>query len=107
MSYQSLVFALKKRREAAGLTQQDAAKTAGVSLKTYQRIERGDSDIRLSQYKAIIAALKITDLDVSLDMINIAGATPWDVAAAARTLPRDARTLLVSLIMMMHRERDK
>ncbi|TPB41783.1 helix-turn-helix transcriptional regulator [Vibrio parahaemolyticus] len=105
MSYELLINALKRRREAAEMTQAQAADLAGVSLKTYQRIERGDTDMKMSHYRALINGLKVTDLDVSLDMIGIAGATPWDVAAAARTMPPEARTMLVSLIMMLYRDR--
>ncbi|MGY5383284.1 MULTISPECIES: helix-turn-helix domain-containing protein [unclassified Vibrio] len=105
MSYVPLLQALKKRREASGLSQAQFAEMAGISLKTYQRIERGESDLKMSHYKALIQNLKVTDLDISLDMIGIEMATPWDVAAAARTLPPEIRTVLVTLIMMMYRDK--
>ncbi|HCG7534107.1 TPA: helix-turn-helix transcriptional regulator [Vibrio parahaemolyticus] len=105
MSYVPLIQALKARREAAGLSQAQFAKMAGVSLKTYQRIERGETDLKMSHYRSLIQNLKITDLDVSLDMIGVDMATPWDVAAAARTLPPEVRTVLVTLIMMMYRDK--
>ncbi|EKH9212931.1 helix-turn-helix transcriptional regulator [Vibrio parahaemolyticus] len=105
MSYIPLIQALKDRREAAGLSQAQFAKMAGVSLKTYQRIERGETDLKMSHYRSLIQNLKITDLDVSLDMIGVDMATPWDVAAAARTLPPEVRTALVTLIMMMYRDK--
>ncbi|MBT2925352.1 helix-turn-helix domain-containing protein [Vibrio anguillarum] len=105
MSYIPLIQALKDRREAAGLSQAQFAKMAGVSLKTYQRIERSETDLKMSHYRSLIQNLKITDLDVSLDMIGVDMATPWDVAAAARTLPPEVRTVLVTLIMMMYRDK--
>ena len=105
MSYIPLIQALKSRREAAGLSQTQFAKMAGVSLKTYQRIERGETDLKMSHYRNLIQSLKITDLDVSLDIIGVDKATPWDVAAAARTLPPEVRTVLVTLIMMMYRDK--
>lgn len=105
MSYLPLIQALKSRREAAGLSQTQFAKMAGVSLKTYQRIERGETDLKMSHYRNLIQNLKITDLDVSLDIIGVDMATPWDVAAAARTLPPEVRTVLVTLIMMMYRDK--
>ncbi|WP_313895358.1 helix-turn-helix domain-containing protein [Vibrio parahaemolyticus] len=92
-------------KEAAGLSQTQFAKMAGVSLKTYQRIERGETDLKMSHYRNLIQNLKITDLDVSLDIIGVDMATPWDVAAAARTLPPEVRTVLVTLIMMMYRDK--
>lgn len=105
MSYQPLIQALKTRREAAGLSQTQFAKMAGVSLKTYQRIERGETDLKMSHYSNLIQNLRITDLDISLDILGIDMATPWDVAAAARTLPPEVRTVLVTLIMMMYRDK--
>ena len=105
MSYIPLIQALKSRREAAGLSQTQFAKMAGVSLKTYQRIERGETDLKMSHYRNLIQSLKITDLDVSLDIIGVDMATPGDVAAAARTLPPEVRTVLVTLIMMMYRDK--
>ncbi|EGQ9107527.1 helix-turn-helix transcriptional regulator [Vibrio cholerae] len=105
MAYDPLIQALKERREAAGLSQNQTAKMIGVSLKTYQRIERGDTDMKMSHYRTLVENLKTTDLDISLDMLRIDKTTPWDVAAAARTLPPDVRTVLVSLIMMLYRDK--
>lgn len=105
MSYDPLIQAIRKRREAAGVTQEEAAKMTGMSLKTYQRIENGLTELKMSHYRILIDNLKVTDLDISLDMIGVHGATAWDVAAAARTLPPEIRTTLVTLIMMIYRDR--
>jgi len=87
------------------LSQAQFASMAGVSLKTYQRIERGETDLKMSHYRSLIQNLKVTDLDISLDMLEVEGATPWDVAAAARTLPPEVRTVLVTMIMMIYRDK--
>lgn len=50
--------------------------------------------------------LNVTELDLCLDVMGVEGSTPWDVAAAARTLPPDVRTILVTLIMMLERHRN-
>ncbi|HGF5004094.1 TPA: helix-turn-helix domain-containing protein [Vibrio parahaemolyticus] len=105
MSYDPLIQAIRKRREAAGVTQEEAAAMTGMSLKTYQRIENGLTELKMSHYRILIENLKVTDLDISLDMIGIHSATPWDVAAAARTLPPEIRTTLVTLIMMIYRDK--
>lgn len=105
MAYDPLISALKKRREAAGLSQKQVADLIGISLKTYERIERGETDMKMSHYRILVEKLKITDLDISLDMLGIDKTTPWDVAAAARTLPPEVRTVLVSLIMMIYRDK--
>lgn len=105
MSYEPLINAIKKRREAAGLSQLQIADMIGVSLKTYQRIERGETEMKMSHYRILIEKLKTTDLDISLDMLGVDKTTPWDVAAAARTLPPEVRTVLVSLLMMIYRDK--
>lgn len=105
MSYDPLIQALKKRREAAGLSQLQTANMIGVSLKTYQRIERGETELKMSHYRILVEKLKTTDLDISLDMLGVDKTTPWNVAAAARTLPPEVRTVLVSLLMMIYRDK--
>ncbi|HCG6617775.1 TPA: helix-turn-helix transcriptional regulator [Vibrio parahaemolyticus] len=105
MSYEPLINAIKERREAAGLSQLQTANMIGVSLKTYQRIERGETEMKMSHYRVLVEKLKTTDLDISLDMLGVDKTTPWDVAAAARTLPPEVRTALVSLLMMIYRDK--
>ncbi|HCE2656937.1 helix-turn-helix domain-containing protein [Vibrio sp. Isolate23] len=105
MSNDPLIDALKARREAAGLSQEETANMIGVHLKTYQRIERGETAMKMSHYRILVEKLKTTDLDLSLDMLGVDQATPWDVAAAARTLPPEIRTVLVSMLMMIYRDK--
>ncbi|MFZ6043679.1 helix-turn-helix transcriptional regulator [Vibrio natriegens] len=107
MSYEPLITALKERREAAGLSQKNIAEMIGVTLKTYQRIERGETDMKMSHYRILVEKLKTTDLDISLDMLGVDKTTPWDVAAAARTLPPEVRTALVSMLMILYRSNTK
>ncbi|EJV5951111.1 helix-turn-helix transcriptional regulator [Vibrio sp. Vb5031] len=107
MSYDPLITALKERREAAGLSQKNIAEMIGVTLKTYQRIERGETDMKMSHYRILVEKLKTTDLDISLDMLGVDKTTPWDVAAAARTLPPEVRTALVSMLMILYRSNTK
>ncbi len=104
MTNEPIILALIARRKSAGVTQEEAAGMAGMSLKTYQRIENGTGNIRLKNYLALIRNLKITDLDIALDTLGITGATPWDVAAASRVLPPEARSAMVSMIMIIYRD---
>ncbi len=97
-----IIKSISARRAAAKITQEQAAKWAGVSVKTYQRIESGLSDIKLRNYAALLKGMNLTDLDVCLDCLGVDKATPYDVAAAARVLPQDARLALISIIMIMY-----
>ena len=49
MSQEPIVIALIERRKQANLSQEKLAFSSGMSLKTYQRIERGEADIKMSQ----------------------------------------------------------
>ena len=106
MSQERFIGAVKKRRELAEISQAQAAELIGLSLKTYQRIENGQTDIKMTHYRRLLKMLNVTELDLCLDVMGVEGATPWDVAAAARTLPPDVRTTLVTLIMMLERHRN-
>jgi DNA-binding XRE family transcriptional regulator len=55
-SQASIRSALRRRRRALGLTQEDAANMLGMSRMTYHRIETGSRRIRLSELAAICTA---------------------------------------------------
>lgn len=99
MSQEPIVMALIERRKRANLSQEKLAASAGMSLKTYQRIERGEADIKMSQYRSIIRTLKATDLDVVLDVVGASHPTAEDVAAVSRLLTNEERMLLIKLIL--------
>lgn len=99
MSLDPIVKALIQRRKDNGYTRKQIAEICGMSTKTYERIERGDSDMHLNQYRAILRALKLTDLDIALDILKIDQVTANDVAAASRVLKPDSRKLLVKLLL--------
>jgi len=105
MSLSPLISALIIRRKARGITQEEAAEMAGLSLKTYQRIENGSTDMRMKNYDAVLRGMKMTHLDICLDVIGVSIATAWDVAAAARLLSTEARAAIVSMIMIIYRDK--
>lgn len=51
---------LREAREKRDKTQQQVADFAGISLKSYQRIEKGEQDPAVSTAKLIAKALKST-----------------------------------------------
>lgn len=99
MSLDPIIIAITKRRRRNGISREDVADIAGMSLKTYARIERGETDIHLSQYRAILRALNATDLDISLDILDIVDISDKDVLSAARLLSSNSRKLLVKLLL--------
>ncbi len=99
MSQEPIVMALIERRKQANLSQEKLASGAGMSLKTYQRIERGEADIKMSQYRSIVRTLKVTDLDVVLDVVGASQVSAEDVSAVSRLLTNEERMLLIKLIL--------
>ncbi|ANU38969.1 helix-turn-helix domain-containing protein [Vibrio scophthalmi] len=100
-----IVMVLINRRKSASMTRVEIAEIAGMSLKTYQRIERGESDMKLSQFRAITRALHITELDVALDIKGIQPTTTADLTAACRLLNRDAQTSLMRFLMLITKQK--
>lgn len=105
MHIDPIIEALIKRRKEHGLSREQVAQMAGMSVKTYQRIERGESDLKLSQYRAILRSLNLTDLDISLDIRDVEYVTENDLATIARVLSPEAQALLVRLLSLVVEER--
>jgi transcriptional regulator with XRE-family HTH domain len=59
---------VKSARDAAGLTQDDAAHAAEMQPAVYSRIERGEVDPRLSSLVKIARALGVTVSDLLRDV---------------------------------------
>ncbi len=101
MHVDPIIEVLIKRRKEHGFSREQIAQLAGMSVKTYQRIERGESDLKLSQYRAILRVLNISDLDVYLDVRGIAHVSENDIAAIARLLSPEAQSLLLRFLSQL------
>lgn len=60
MTKETLAARLKELREAAGMTQQEMADKASLSLRTYQKIEQGSHETRWTTIEAIADALDVS-----------------------------------------------
>lgn len=105
MHVDPIIEALIKRRKENGFSREQIAKMAGMSVKTYQRIERGESDLKLSQYRSILRSMQLTDLDLSLDVRGVEHVTEQDLASIARLLSPEAQSLLVRLLSLVLEQR--
>ncbi|HHX8486417.1 TPA: helix-turn-helix domain-containing protein [Vibrio diabolicus] len=106
MQVDPIIEALIARRKASGLSREQMANIAGMSVKTYQRIERGESDLKLSQYRSILRSLHLTDLDIALDIRGVQHVTADDLMAVARLLSPEAQSLLVRLLSLVIEQRN-
>ncbi|ELH7952713.1 helix-turn-helix transcriptional regulator [Vibrio fluvialis] len=104
MSCDPIVDVLRTRRELSGITQEVLADSAGISLRTLQRIESGSADMKISQYRSIIRVLGMTDLDVSLDMLGVEGVDVDEIAAATRGVPPSVRKALLNLMISIYKD---
>lgn len=107
MQVDPIIQALIARRKLNGLSREQMANIAGMSVKTYQRIERGESDLKLSQYRAILRSLHLTDLDIALDVRDVQHVTANDLTAVARLLSPEAQSLLVRLLSLILEQKNK
>jgi transcriptional regulator with XRE-family HTH domain len=105
MHIDPIIEALIKRRKEQGLSREQIALMAGMSVKTYQRIERGESDLKLSQYRSILRSLQLTDLDIALDIRGVEHVSENDLASIARVLSPEAQSLLVRLLSLILKQR--
>jgi len=105
MANEPIVMAIIERRKRANLSQEKLASIAGMSLKTYQRIERGEADIKMSQYRSLTRSLALTDLDLVMDTLEASQTSAEDVAAVSRLLSDEQRKLLIKLILSFVRGR--
>jgi transcriptional regulator with XRE-family HTH domain len=69
---------LRELREAADMTQQDLASSAGLSIATVRKLEQTDSDPKLSTLRALARALTI-----SLNDFNGGPDEPGEVTESA------------------------
>ena len=101
MSHEPIIEAIINRRVANNLSREEVAKIAGLSLRTYARIENGEADMHFSQYRSILRALKISDLDITLDVLNFDNISEIDIFAATRPLSQKSRRLLVKFLLSL------
>ena len=101
MHIDPLIEVLIARRKERGMSRGQMAKIAGMSEKTYQRIERGESDLKLSQYRSILRTLNLNDLDIALDARGVGNISASDVVSAARLLSPEAQSMLTKLIFLV------
>ena len=57
--------------------------------------------MKLSQYRSIIRAMKVTDLDIALDIRDTQQVTAEDVTAASRLLSEEAQAMLVKFLFLV------
>ncbi|ODS83820.1 MAG: hypothetical protein ABS46_05400 [Cytophagaceae bacterium SCN 52-12] len=70
MSNQNISEQIKQARKRAGLTQQDLANETGLSLRTIQRIEKGDQEVSGYSLRQISAALEVPLEQLILPNVN-------------------------------------
>jgi transcriptional regulator with XRE-family HTH domain len=93
-----LRLALRRRREAAGRTQGDIAKSLDWSLSKIQRIEAGENAISTTDLRALLGQLKVNDPDLISTLVAEAkvarGRSPWDEPRYRESLTPSTKALL-------------
>ena len=94
----SIVYVLRRYRENQGISQEQMSKLTGISSRTIQRIESGNSDMKISQYRNYLTVLGMSDMDVSIALFSHEFVTEKDVAAMARKFPLRVKQVIVRFL---------
>lgn len=94
-----IIDVLRHARVRQKITQKQIAAATGVSTRTIGRIESGQADMTLNQYRLWIECLGLSDLDVSLSLFNYDVVTAKDIEAASRRLPLKVRRLVLRFLL--------
>ncbi len=62
---QALAVAIRCQREARDFTQEEAAHAAGVTIGTYNRVERGGVNLTWTTFRGIARGLRITPAELA------------------------------------------
>ncbi|MBF4406244.1 XRE family transcriptional regulator, partial [Vibrio anguillarum] len=89
---------LRRYRENKGISQEQMSKLTGISSRTIQRIESGNSDMKISQYRNYLTVLGMSDMDVSIALFSHEFVTEKDVAAMARKFPLRVKQVIVRFL---------
>lgn len=79
-------------------TQEQIATQTGMTLSTYQRIEQGRRDPKLSEIKRLRQYYDITWLDMAWADLNGRATNDSDLAAAMKHVPIHVRRPILALI---------
>ncbi|MBN3492049.1 helix-turn-helix domain-containing protein [Vibrio neptunius] len=79
-------------------TQEQIATQTGISLSSYQRIEQGNRDPRLSELKVLLEYYNVTWLDVAWAELGKRSISEIDLAAAMKHVPAHIRQPILELI---------
>ncbi|MGL4475133.1 MAG: helix-turn-helix domain-containing protein [Shewanella sp.] len=93
-----IVFVLRRYRETSGISQEKMSKLTGISARTIQRIESGETDMKMSQYRSYLNSLEMSDMDVSMSLFTHEFVTEKDVAAMARKFPLRVKQVIVRFL---------
>ncbi|RSD31972.1 helix-turn-helix domain-containing protein [Vibrio pectenicida] len=85
-------------RVSKRVTQQQISDATGIKLSTYQRLERGERDPKLSELKSLFKYYEVTWLDFAWVELGKRQAHDADLAAAMKQLPEHIRKPIIDLI---------
>lgn len=96
-----LVWALRHERLNQRISYAELAKQTGISVSTLKRLESGRVELKLKQYRALLAALKVSDIDMTLRAEGFRPGGEIDVSAALRMIPQPQRDILIRAVLDM------
>nr|WP_274534872.1 helix-turn-helix transcriptional regulator [Salinivibrio kushneri] len=93
-----------RQRIVYKMTQQDVAHQAGIPFRTYQRLETGQAELKMSQFRKLCRLYNVTSVDVALGELQFRRRYAADVASVAATLPFEVREHFLKLMIAIKKE---
>ena len=102
-----IVRFLTQERLRNRMTQKQISKLSNIRLRTYQRIEQGESDITISQINRICEIYGISWLDIAYAESGRRHINISDLVGALKNLPPNLRQTTFELIKAINNELDE
>ncbi|MEZ8620609.1 helix-turn-helix domain-containing protein [Vibrio splendidus] len=102
-----IVLYLTQERLRNRMTQKQIAELSYIPLRTYQRIEQGESEITVNQVSRIIEVFGLTWLDVAWGETGRRHINTDDIAASIKHLPLSLRLTTFEAIKAIIHELEK
>ena len=96
-----IVLCLRHFRTEKRLSQEVVAELSGMSPSTIYRIERGETDIKLSQIRRYLQAIEMRIDDVYLHLLLNQHTTDYGVTVMSHRLPVPVRKIFVECMYNM------
>lgn len=92
---------LRRFRDLAGITQEQMASKAGISLSKIKRIERGVRSMTIEDYERYLDVLELSHIDVLIAIETGDYNVEREIASLARKLPKEIQKVHLQYLLVL------